>query len=68
MSCIDRHDISWRSRVNESQRATVSSHLLLRGFEPQHLPSGLTSPLIYNVQKMYIYLNSLYKENIKRIF
>ena len=24
-----------------------------------HLPSGLTSPMIYNVQKIYIYLNSV---------
>ena len=31
------------------------------------LPPGLSYPLIYNMQQLYIYLNSLYKENI-RIF
>ena len=42
--------------------------LLSRGFEPQtRLPPGLTCLLVYNMQHIYIYLSSLYKENI-RIF
>ena len=61
------------------QRATVHAlqclHFLeLRGFEPQTkrfgvhpLTTGLSCPLIYIMQQLYIYLNSLYKENI-RIF
>ena len=39
------------SAVNELLQC--ASHLLPRGFS--HLPSGLTSPLIYNVQTIYIY-------------
>ena len=72
--------IAWSTRVNESQtrysarqRAIVMRVLqclhiclLLRGFEPQ-TPSRLSCPLIHNMQQLYIYLNSLYKENI-RIF
>ena len=54
------------------RRATVPSHLLAakRIWTPNQnhcLPPGLTCPLIHNMQQIYIYLNSLYKENI-RIF
>ena len=38
-----------------------------KGLGFTHLPPGLSSPLINNMQHLYIYLNSLYKENI-RIF
>ena len=38
-----------------------------KGLGFTRLPPRLTCPLIHNMQQMYIYLNSLYKENI-RIF
>ena len=38
-----------------------------KGLGFTHLPSGLTCHLIHNMQQIYIYLNLLYKENI-RIF
>ena len=38
-----------------------------KGLGFTRLPPGLTCPLIHNMQQIYIYLNSLYKENI-RIF
>ena len=38
-----------------------------KGLGCTRLPPGLSSPLINNMQQLYIYLNSLYKENI-RIF
>ena len=62
--------IAWSTRVNEVKRATVPSPIYYRGdLNPKpnfglgfsHLPSELTSPLIYNVQKIYIYLNSVWK-------
>ena len=57
-------------RSTKVKRATVPPPIWGRGdLNPKpNLPSGLTSPLLYNVQKIYIYLNSLYKKNIKRIF
>ena len=36
-----------------------------KGLGFTRLPPGLSSPLINNMQQLYIYLNSLYKENIK---
>ena len=38
-----------------------------KGLGFTRLPPGLSCPLIYKMQQLYIYLNSLYKENI-RIF
>ena len=38
-----------------------------KGLGFTRLPPGLSCPLIYNTQQLYIYLNSLYKETI-RIF
>ena len=64
------------TRYSDATVAATVPHLylLLRGFEPQtkrfgftRLPPGLSCPLIYKMQQLYIYLNSLYKENI-RIF
>ena len=59
--------------VNAGQRKSDALQcppicLLPRGFEFQtRLPLGLTCLLVYNMQQIYIYLSSLYKENI-RIF
>ena len=66
-------DISHGQRGSTKvRRATVPSHLLAakRIWTPNQnhcLPPRLTCPLIHNMQQIYIYLNSLYKENI-RIF
>ena len=53
-------------RSTKVKRTTVPPLPLIWGrgdLNPKpNLPSGLTSPLLYNVQKIYIYLNSLYKK------
>ena len=67
--------IAWSTQVNESQTrysAPFSCHWEDLNPKPKglgfiHLPPGQSYPLIHNMQQLYIYLNSLYKENI-RIF
>ena len=82
-SAIFLRYIAWSTRVNESQtrysagqRATVPPHFACcwedlnpkpKGLGFTRLPPGLSCPLIHNMQQIYIYLNSLYKKNI-RIF
>ena len=69
--------------ISRGQRATVMLQSLLqcltficcwedlnpkpKGLGFTRLPPGLSCPLIYKMQQLYIYLNSLYKENL-RIF
>ena len=76
--CIEgfRHDISWRNIWNALQCCYSAPPFACcredlnpkpKGLGFTRLPPGISCPLIYNIQYFYIYLNLLYKENI-RIF